>query len=232
MKILILLAYYNRPKMVRNALNSIKESIYTNWELAIIDDGSEFQAKPVVLELFNNEELSKTKYYNTNDTIENKQQRGSISGEYINIAISESNADLVIILCDDDALVPDYLGNLAFHFTENPSMNYCYSHVIQFNPLIEDYHNKQVSDIFMNKTWDLNPSNNVDASQVCWKREFSTGEDAILFPSPQTKNLDATIFQSLFNKLGPCKFTGFYSQYKGMHEHQLGVVGEGNHVID
>lgn len=232
MKVLILLAYYNRPKLVRNALTSIKESTCKNWELAVIDDGSEHEAFPVVLEMFNSEELSKTKFYNTSDTEENKTARGSISGQYLNIAISESDADLVIMLCDDDALVHDYLENLDKYFSEYPEQKYCYSHVIQFNPLEEDYHGKQETDVFLNKTGDINPANNVDASQVCWKREVSIGDDAVLFPSPQTKNLDAYLYQKMFDRLGACKFTGFFSQYKGMHPHQLGAVGEGNHVVD
>ena len=232
MKVLILLAYYNRPRLVRNALLSIQESTYKNWELAVVDDASEFEAKEVVLEMFSDEELSKTKFYNTNDKYELKAERGSISGEYLNKAIEESDADLVIMLCDDDALVPDYLENLVKYFTENPDRNYCYSHVIQFNPLEEDYHGKEATPIFMNKTWDLNPANNVDASQVAWKRKYSVGKDAILFPYPKTKNLDADIYDKMYLKFGACKFTGFYSQYKGMHQHQLGVTGLEKHQID
>lgn len=232
MKVLILLTYYNRPKMVKNALNSIKESTYKNWELAVVDDGSMFEAKPVVEKMFNEEELSKTKFYNTHDTVENKKERGSIFGSFFNIAMSESDADLVIMLCDDDALYPDYLENSVKYFTDNPEEKYCYSHVIQFNPLVEDYHGKEKTDIFMNKTWDIDPANNVDASQVCWKRELSVGEDAVLFPYPQTKNLDASFYGGLFKKIGVCKYSGFISQYKGMHEHQLGVTGENSFIID
>ena len=51
LKFLILLFYYNRPEMVKNALQSINESTYTNFTIAFIDDGSEHEGKPIVHEI-------------------------------------------------------------------------------------------------------------------------------------------------------------------------------------
>ena len=39
LKILILLFYYDRPEMVKNALKSIENSSYKNFTIAFIDDG-------------------------------------------------------------------------------------------------------------------------------------------------------------------------------------------------
>ena len=39
--ILILMPYYNRPKDVLLALNSIKNQSYKNWRLVFVDDGSD-----------------------------------------------------------------------------------------------------------------------------------------------------------------------------------------------
>ena len=50
LKFLILLFYYNRPKMVLNALNSINKLSYKNFEIAFIDDGSDNPGEPVVKE--------------------------------------------------------------------------------------------------------------------------------------------------------------------------------------
>jgi len=50
-KIVILLLYYDRPKMVRNALKSIKDLNYKNWELVFIDDGSKEPGRPIVEEI-------------------------------------------------------------------------------------------------------------------------------------------------------------------------------------
>ena len=51
LKFLIIFFYYNRPDMVRNALNSINKLTYKNFEIAFIDDGSETPENPL-LEVF------------------------------------------------------------------------------------------------------------------------------------------------------------------------------------
>ena len=75
-RFLILLPYYDRPKMVRNALKSVAESTYQNYELWIIDDGSHkhFDSKTII-EIFGS--------WNDNihierlpDTPQSKMQRG------------------------------------------------------------------------------------------------------------------------------------------------------------
>ena len=120
-KILVLLFYYNRPNLVKIALKSILEHSYSNWEIAFIDDASEIPGKTIVEELLK-EHLNKIKFYNTNDSIENKlsrgQEHGSIFGKYAQIAVEESDADYVLMLCDDDALYPGYLENLNKYFKE------------------------------------------------------------------------------------------------------------------
>ena len=48
MKILIILMYYERPNMVRFALDSIAAQDYDNFEVAVIDDGSLNHIEPIV----------------------------------------------------------------------------------------------------------------------------------------------------------------------------------------
>ena len=49
MKILILLLYFERPNLVRNALRSVRQADrhHQDWELAVIDDGSRAPALPI-----------------------------------------------------------------------------------------------------------------------------------------------------------------------------------------
>lgn len=221
LKILILLFYYNRPRIVRGALQSIQESTYKNWELAFIDDASDSPGEPIVREMFSDEELSKTKFYWTEDK-ETKLERGiSIYGSVANRAIMETDSDLGIMLCDDDRLYPDYLGNLDKYFSENPDRVYDYSHVIPFNPSILDYHQAQPSPCNLNRTEEINPFCQVDASQVAWRLACNK-EGEVWFPSPQTINLDAALYAKLVKQYGPCRYTGFIAQYKAFFEGQLG----------
>ena len=138
-KILILLFYYDRPNFVRIALNSVLEHQYSNWEIAFIDDSSKIPGKPIVEEMLNGH-LDKIKFYNTNDSVENKlsrgQEHGSIFGKYAQIAVEESDADYVMMLCDDDALYPGYFENLNKYFAEHVDENYVYSHIHTYNPIL------------------------------------------------------------------------------------------------
>ena len=50
-KFLIILAYYERPKIVLNSLNSILDITYPEFEVHFIDDGSVNRGEPIVREV-------------------------------------------------------------------------------------------------------------------------------------------------------------------------------------
>lgn len=218
-KILILLFYYNRPNLVKVALNSIKIHNYTNWEIAFIDDGSEEPGEPIVKEILS-EYLDKIKFYNTNDSIDIKMLRskehGSIFGKYAQQAVEESDADIVMMLCDDDALYPEYFNNLNKYFQLHPDEKYVYSHIHTYDPMLtklED--NPSYEHHHLNKDWPLNPHFNIDMSQVAWRRQPFI-DSGIKFPYPMTANLDAVVYNQMHNHFGDCNFSGFFSEYKAM----------------
>lgn len=223
MKFLILLVYYNRPKIVLNALNSIKNMNYSNWEMVFIDDGSEHPGEPVVREVLA-DYLDKITFIQTHDTVEQKmKQGGSRHGHFMNEAILNSDADVVIVLCDDDAIIPDYFTNLDRWFRNNRHKKYCYSHVRIFDPEKESPFFVEKRDHVTNVTGLINPCCTVDSSQIAYKRSCFT-DGGMRYPSPMTRNLDAYMFDQLFKKYGPCHYTGFDSQYKGWFAGQLGSI--------
>ena len=230
--ILILLPYYNRPTLVKNALNSLKTQAYKNWKLAFIDDGSEHPGRPIVESLFDSEDLERTTFYSTEDSREKKlEQGGSRYPQFLNKALTEIEADVAIFLCDDDALYEDYLENLNRYHTNNPNVVYCYGHVIPFNPQKEAMTPLLGKRPFPhNHTHDLMACNHVDASQVSWKIK-PTREAGVMFNDIQTANLDASLYQQLDLLFGPCQYNGFISQYKGWFPGQLGnrVQQNGEH---
>jgi len=237
-KILILLLYYNRPKMVRNTLESIKNINYDNWELVFIDDGSEEPGRPIVEEILA-DELQKISFI-TGDPVEKKiAQGGSRIGEFMNTAIKNSEAELAIILCDDDALLPDYLTELNRWFIGNPHKMYCYSHIILFDPFKEKPDKKffEKDEILWqgciqnryrnryNKTRPVNPSGSLDSSQVAWRLSCNK-KDGIWFHSPQTCSIDAKFYEGLKRHYGQAMFSGFIGQYKGHHIDNLSTREE------
>ena len=230
-KILILLFYYNRPQMVVNALKSLNKSTYNNIEIAFIDDGSPNPGKPIAESILDKDLLQKTIFFNTNQTTEQKiKQGGSIFGKFANQAIKNSSSNIALMLCDDDALTPGYLEYLNAYFNLNPDVNHCYSKVLFYDPSKEDYTQSKESTTYNHPgtTYKLNhydkPINaycKVDSSQVAWRTKCNI-EGKIWFPYPQTRNLDASLFNQLYSQFGFCYPTHYIVQCKGAFEDQLG----------
>ena len=225
MKVLILLAYFERPNMVKTALESIKRQSYHNWEVAFCDDGINYLGKPIVEEIFSKKYLKKIKFYATGDSPEQKKnQGGSKHGQMLNEAMQESDADIAFILCDDDALYKDYLKNLVNFYNNNPNSIYSYGKVSIYNPndfisfeTLEDNFNNMLN----HREGSISPANTVDASQVSWRLN-NFKEAGIKFPSPQTVALDANLYQQLEAAFGKCHANECVAQYKGIYPQQLG----------
>lgn len=230
-KFLILLFYYDRPNIVKNALHSLNELDYDNFEIAFIDDGSTNPGKPIAEEILNENVIQRVTFYNTNDSVQRKKlQGGSVFGKLANDAIKNSTAEYALMLCDDDAIVSDYLLYLNEYFQLNDFITYCFSKVYFFDPSQETYKEFTENAAYTHpgSTYSLNhyaepinPVGKVDASQICWKTSCNK-QGNIWFPYPLTRGLDAALYQQLFDKYGYCYPTFTYGQYKGAFADQLG----------
>ncbi len=221
MKILILLLYYDRPEMVRGALRSVRKAgeQHADWLLAFIDDSSPHDGKSIAEEELG---LGQAIFYNTNTSLETKRKDGSYLGRAMNEAIMDANAEIAIMLCDDDQLCPGYLAGLDCFFREHPEVDCCHSHVCEFNPLFEDTKHVNLDrGSSFNHFGLINPKQRVDASQVAWRTKMNRDRN-IWFPWPQTKCLD-NAFYSRINDAYPegIPFSGLMGQYKGVHSAQL-----------
>lgn len=231
LKILILCSYYNRPLLVCNALNSIlaANEHHQNWHLAFGDDGSEKPGRPIVEDVLK-DHLKKVTFVHSGMSFEEKIKEGLILGKLANQAIQDSNADIALILCDDDELTPDYLKNLSDFFLANPDVLYCYSKLFLYNPLCQKSCDVEKNS---NNKWSqfnepINPVNHLDASQVAWRLDCCKKNGAWFKEStkhvpgkPWTKDTDKSFFENLYDKCGLCHPTGFVGQYKGVHDYQL-----------
>ena len=225
-KFLIILAYYERPKVFLNSLKSILDISYPEFEVHFIDDGSIYKGEPIVRDVCASI-IEKFKFDYINNTIEQKkQQGGSIHGSYLNKAINESNADHVIILCDDDAIFPNFLTNLNtfLNLDENINKDYFYHNMVLYDSLKENYLdgvNKMDFSYFTNvhKT-PINCAGKVDSSQVTFSRK-SFIDFNLSYPSPQTSSLDLTIFNKMFSNWGHCTYSGLVSQVKSNNQDNL-----------
>lgn len=237
MKILILSSYYNRPKLIRNMLKSLIEAdkLHQDWELAILDDNSPIPVQDIVEEEMVGY-LEKIRIENSNMSFEDKMQRGLVLGEYANRAIRESEADIGILLCDDDELVPEYLKQISDYFETNEYVKYCYSKIYVFNPFVVETKLQKCDNNKYNQ-WigPINPVGKVDASQVAWRLSCCK-EDQAWFQETTKKSeedpflhdTDYGFFSNLHSKCGLCYQSNLYAQYKGIHEHQLLWHKKGN----
>ncbi len=226
MQILILLLYFERPRLVRNALESVHRATtyHADWKMAFIDDGSSFPGKPIVCEVLG-DQLDKLSFFNTWDDEAIKRERGCVIGDLMNKAIEESSADLGIMLCDDDMLYPTYLADLSRFFTANPRVLSAYSQVIVYDPLSAEPLSETSQPHPLNRhNGPICGTCQVDSSQVAWRLECCKVYGA-WFASPCNACHDAAFYQELWNRTGPMYPTGLIGQYKGLHERQLGVLG-------
>jgi glycosyltransferase involved in cell wall biosynthesis len=220
--------------MIRYTAESIKYQSHKDWEWIFVDDSSDYPGKPIVEDILGSE-TEKVKFYHTHDTFEGKQKRFSTHGHYWNRAVLESDSDICIILCDDDALYPGYLEGLCKWYERSPQKNYSYGHSVIFDP----FEVRSLNDIKFNNNYhlnridDLNPHLQLDASQVSWRTNVFHRKDVdIRFPSFQTFCLDAEIFKQLYSLFGNCSFNNLITQYKAIHKDQLGTRNEYHKTID
>lgn len=217
------MCYYNRPNLVKHALYSLKSQTYKNWVAIFVDDGSEARAEESIRGLLG-EESKKINYINTLMSLDDKNSfGGSIFGLYWTHACIAYQADIAVMLCDDDALLPDYLENLNKWFSNNPQKNWCYSHYLSYDPYSQNnFHQIKTFGTSPNYIHDINPDSLLDASQVAFKI-WPFKQLNVEFAFPLTANLDSDIYRKLYPLYGKCTFTGFFSQYKGQQNNRLEI---------
>lgn len=228
LKFEIILLYYKRPVMVLNALKSVKDLDYGNWHLTLIDDSGDDSFKDVFETYgFEQEKISYVPIMMDDEA--KLSLGGSIFGKYVNQTIEQTDSDIIILLCDDDALCKDYLTNLNKFYNENEKEVWAYCHVKFFNPEVEGYE-KATEIPWSTKfgfpalnypTTRIYPACRVDSSQVSFRKSAFTLSNT-WFPFPQTRDLDRSIFEKFTPIWGSCPFAGCFGQYKGWFENQLG----------
>jgi hypothetical protein len=239
LKFELVIAYYKRPKIVLNALESIKNSTYKNWHLTFIDDSGDDSFKKTFLNF--GLDKNKIEYVPIMMSDDEKiKNNGSIFGKYVNESLINSDADIFILICDDDALTHDYMEKLNIFYNKNPKEVWSYCHVNFYNPDSENYTqskeicvNPQLNHVNLNANFmPINPYHRVDSSQVSFRID-SLIDKNIFYPYPYTVNLDAFIFKNFHKIWGDCPFNGIIGQHKGWFENQLGVrhrAGKGDFI--
>jgi len=102
----------NRPAMLIEAIKSVQDQTFTDWEIIIVDDGSTQETKEAVTPLLS----SKIRY------IRNEQSLGPGGSRNAGIRSAHPDSTLISLLDDDDIYFPDFLKKTyecLYHSTDD-----------------------------------------------------------------------------------------------------------------
>jgi teichuronic acid biosynthesis glycosyltransferase TuaG len=119
----ICIPVYNVGNFIGETLESIKNQSYTNWELIIVDDGSDDGAQKSI-ETFRNSVEQKVKYF------KNEFNKGPSATR--NAAVSFAKGDWFAFLDGDDIWHKDHLKHLINTVIAKPDCDLIYSDLIYF----------------------------------------------------------------------------------------------------
>lgn len=102
MLISVIVPVYNSEKYLRRCINSVIEQEYTQWELIIIDDGSDDSSLSIA-----------RNYESRDERIKVLHQENSGPGVARNLGIDFAQGDYIVFLDSDDFLESNYLSLLS-----------------------------------------------------------------------------------------------------------------------
>ncbi|MGF1492045.1 MAG: glycosyltransferase [Microcoleaceae cyanobacterium] len=126
-KISVVMPVYNPPiEFLEQAIISVTQQIYTNWELCIADDCS---TDPAV-----GETLNRWAEQDQRIQVLFRSENGNIS-RASNTAAKQATGDFLLFLDNDDELTPNALAEVALHLAANPGTDVLYSDDDKIDPI-------------------------------------------------------------------------------------------------
>ncbi|MDR6878743.1 glycosyltransferase [Bacillus sp. 3255] len=118
-KLSIVMPVYNPPiEYLDQAIESVLQQRYSNWELLIADDASpDPNIRPALEKWAEKDDRIKVRYLESNGNI-------SVSS---NAAAELATGDYIILMDNDDELTPDALAEVALYVAANPKTDVLYS---------------------------------------------------------------------------------------------------------
>ncbi len=116
MKVSVILTTYNRPAMLKKAVESVISQTYPDWELLVMDDASDMKEQHDVLDWIA-QQKNCTVYLGEVPADRKATVRYAT---LINNALKKVTGELVTYLCDDDFYYPERLDTMVKHLQANP----------------------------------------------------------------------------------------------------------------
>jgi len=121
----VIIPNYNHAQYIGDAINSVLNQTYSNYEIIFVDDGSTDNSREVIAEF--------------GDQVQYIYQKNAGLSAARNTGIKASKGSLIGVLDADDMYEPDYLSTLVYALQENPDADgvYCgYQFVDHMNNLL------------------------------------------------------------------------------------------------
>ncbi len=122
-KVSVLIATHNRPLLLREAIHSVIDQTFTNWELVVVDDASTPRIDLSDLKRTLGDRLK---------VVGHKHARGSAAAR--NSAIRASTGDILAFLDDDDLFHPEFLQKATLSLARYPDVQVVFVGVDWFGP--------------------------------------------------------------------------------------------------
>ena len=130
----IIIPCYNQGAYLQDAIDSVKAQTYTDWEIIIVDDGSNDEETISIIKSINEEKVAI--YF---------QQNLGVSVAR-NIGAQYSKGDYLLFLDADDKIVNNYLKTAINAFNLNDNLSYVYCDIQEFGDT-NKYRNLEQLDI-------------------------------------------------------------------------------------
>lgn len=125
MKISCILTSFNRPVLVRQALQSLADQSHRDFELLVVDDSDKFDIEKVLKDF----DLPDVKIAHFDVTPEDRRKKNRLSMN-INAGLEVAAGDLVTALCDDDYYYPGWFANASDFFEARPDVTVGFGKVV------------------------------------------------------------------------------------------------------
>jgi glycosyltransferase involved in cell wall biosynthesis len=135
----VLLLSYNRPRMLKDAVDSVKKQNDQTLILHIIDDGSDFSSDYFYNEILKEHDFDVV-YYQHPKMDNTERVKNNRLSDNINAVIETlSKEDIVNYLCDDDILGVNWVSRAAKALDSTPKMHVAVGQAFTFNDNQDPY---------------------------------------------------------------------------------------------
>lgn len=118
MKISVIVTSFNRPKMLRETLQSLSVQTHRDFEVILIDDSDAFDVFDVVKDFWFPACITLHQ-----SVPPGERQKKNRLGVNVNIGLQKVTGDIVAYLADDDGYFPGWLEKVSGYFEKRPDVS-------------------------------------------------------------------------------------------------------------